>query len=87
MICIEASDGEDESVRANEFGLKLIKVWCRLERKRKKSRGNEYERNDKKDDGDNSKVSAKNRLMLFGKWFWMFWFRLLFGLIWFRDRL
>ena len=33
-ICIEASDGEDESVRANEFGLKLIKVWCRLERKR-----------------------------------------------------
>ena len=41
LICIEASDGEDESVRANEFGLKLIKVWCRLERKRKKSRGDE----------------------------------------------
>ena len=54
-------------------------------KKRKKSRGDEYERNDKKDDGDNSKVSVKNRLMLFGKWFWMFCFRLLFGLIWFRD--
>ena len=87
LVCIEASDGEDESVRANEFGLKLIKVWCRLERKRKKRKGDEYERNDKKDDGDNSKVSVKNRLMLFGKWFWMFWFRLLFGLIWFRDSL
>ena len=44
-----------------------------------------YERNDKKDDGDNSKVSVKNRLMLFGKWLWMFSFRLLFCLIWFRD--
>ena len=37
LICIEASDGEDESVRANEFGLKLIKVWCRLERKERKA--------------------------------------------------
>ena len=36
LICIEASDGEDESVRANEFGLKLIEVWCRLERKERK---------------------------------------------------
>ena len=59
LIRIEASDGKDESVRANEFGLKLIKVWCGLERKRKKSRGDEYERNDKKDYGDNSKVSGK----------------------------
>ena len=39
LIRTEASDGEDESVRANEFGLKFIKVWCRLERKIKKSRG------------------------------------------------
>ena len=37
LICIEASDGEDESVRANEFGLKLIKVLCRLERKERKA--------------------------------------------------
>ena len=48
LICLEASDGEDESVRANEFGLKLIKVWCRLERKRKKRRGDECERNEKR---------------------------------------
>ena len=33
---------------ADEFGLKLIKVWCRLERKRKKSRGDEYERIEKR---------------------------------------
>ena len=48
LICLEASDGEDESVRANEFGLKLIKVWCRLETKITKSRGDEYERNEKR---------------------------------------
>ena len=36
-------------------------------------------------DSDNNKVSVKNRLMLFGKWFWTFWFRFLFRLIWFRD--
>ena len=59
LIRTEASDGKDESVRANEFGLKFIKVWCRLERTRKKSRGDTYERNDKKDDGDNSNISVK----------------------------
>ena len=50
LICFEAGDGEDESVKANEFCLKLIKVWCRLEREKRKSRGDKYERIDKKDD-------------------------------------
>ena len=70
-----------KSVRANVLGLKLIKVWCRLKRKKKESRGDEYERNNKKD-GDDSKILVKNRLILFGKWFWMFWFRFWFGLVW-----
>ena len=50
-------------------------------KKEKKSRGDEHERNDKKDDGDDHKVLVKNMLMLFGKWFSMFWFRFQFGLV------
>ena len=38
---------------------------------------------DKKDDGDDGKILVKNRLMLFGKCFWMFWFNFWFGLVWF----
>ena len=66
LICVETSAAKDKSVRANELGLKLL--WFRFERRRKKSRGDEYEIN-KKDDVDDSKVIVENRLMLFGKWF------------------
>ena len=62
LTCVETSDGKDASVRENKLGLKLIKVWCRMERK-KKTRRDEYERNDEKNDG---KVLMKNRLMLLG---------------------